>query len=230
MDRKTHHPAAAMRVIVVDDDPIFRTVALTKLQRMSHVVTEAGDGSSAWDAIVRGGADLALVDLEMPNMKGVELIRCIRSHPRTRHMPVVVITSRNDAEAVRGSLEAGATSFMTKPVNWSMFANHIDFLLRLHSAAETGRRSQGLLDRAQRSLVEVAVRLQDDCAGHVDRILEEAHAAMHQRGPGSEASVATSLASIVHEANAIGTLLEQLLTAVAHETNDGVVGDHAQAS
>lgn len=168
--------ADALRVLIADDDPIFRSLAMSKLVHLAHDVVEVGDGAAAWSKLAHEKFHLALVDLEMPFLKGSELIRCVRGHPRTRHLPVIVITSRNDADAVRDSLEAGATSFLTKPVNWSMFGNHIDYLLRLNRIAEDGRRAQDEARQTVQAITDLVSELSSDfqqAASNIGKLASE---------------------------------------------------------
>lgn len=131
--------SSSCRVLVVDDDPIFRQLCSTRLRTAGHQVEDYDDGISAWQRLKDGSFDLALIDLEMPSMNGFSLIQCVRSFPATRHMPLMVITTRDDAASVQKALEAGATGFLTKPINWSMFLPHVDHLLTLCRAAEEAR-------------------------------------------------------------------------------------------
>lgn len=178
MPTKKEKPLDALRVLIADDDPIFRSLAASKLVHLAHEVVEVGDGAAAWSKLAHEKFHLALVDLEMPHLKGSELIRCVRGHPRTRHIPVIVITSRNDAEAVRDSLEAGATSFLTKPVNWSMFGNHIDYLLRLNRIAEEGRRAQDEARQTVQAITGLVSELASDFQSATGRIAEQAAEAL----------------------------------------------------
>ncbi len=124
-----------LRVLVADDDPIVRSLIRSKIGVAGDVV-EAADGLEAWQLISKEVFQLALVDLEMPNLDGFTLIQCIRSHPATRHIPIIVVTCRNDHSALQRALEAGASSYMTKPLTWSMFNAHVKHLLRLSATAE----------------------------------------------------------------------------------------------
>ena len=119
------------RILLADDDVIFRSLCVAKLKSFGLEVVQAEDGVEAWHLLKDGGFALALLDVDMPNMGGVTLVQCIRTHPQTRHMPVVMITSREDVNSVRATLQAGATSYLTKPVNWSLFNDHISHLLTL---------------------------------------------------------------------------------------------------
>ena len=189
-----------LRILVVDDDPIFRSLAVSRLVKLAQEVVEAGDGAAAWSMLAREPFQLALVDLEMPNLRGDELIRCIRGHPRTRHMPVIVITSRNDAEAVRSSLEAGATSFLTKPINWSMFANHIDYLLKLNRIAERGHRAHEEAQETISSVTELAASLAAEMSKMTDRLEHSARAAIESWNvPNQTARAMAALQSLIKE-------------------------------
>lgn len=133
-DKAVLKPAGALRVIVADDDPIVRNLVASRVGIMADLV-EAADGLEAWDCIRKQDFHLAFVDLEMPNMDGFALIQCIRSYPRTRHMPVVVLTCHGDQDSLRRALEAGASSYMVKPLTWSMFNAHVKHLLELGASA-----------------------------------------------------------------------------------------------
>lgn len=125
----------AIKVVAADDDPIVRSLIHGKLVGMGCNAMMAEDGAEAWRLIRDKKADLAIVDLEMPNIDGFSLIQCVRGHPKTKHLPVIVVTSRTDAQAIQEAFAAGATSFLTKPVHWSTFESHIRYLMRLTEAA-----------------------------------------------------------------------------------------------
>lgn len=188
----------SLRILVVDDDPIFRSLAVSKLIRLAHEVIEAQDGATAWSKLAHEKFHLALVDLEMPHLKGDELIRCIRGHPRTRHIPVIVITSRNDSEAVRHCLEVGATSFLTKPVNWSMFGNHIDYLLRLCRIGEEGRRAQEEASQTVAAIGSLVSELSSEVLKATAKIATDARVILDTaRQPASERRVRAMLEALV---------------------------------
>lgn len=131
------------RILLADDDVIFRSLCVAKLKSFGLEVVQAEDGVEAWHLLKDGKFALALLDVDMPNMNGVAVVQCIRTHPQTRHMPVVMITSREDVSSVRLALQAGATSYMTKPVNWSLFNDHISHLLTLGKSVIGGASEVG---------------------------------------------------------------------------------------
>jgi CheY-like chemotaxis protein len=122
-------PLLNVDVLVADDDPIFRALATSRLLTVGCVTCQARDGGEAWN-IVRGQKiSLAVVDLDMPGLDGFSLIHCLRGHPQTRHIPIIVCTSREDQASMNEALMAGATSFFRKPVNWTVLEKHIEHLL-----------------------------------------------------------------------------------------------------
>lgn len=150
-------------VLVVDDDPITRNLIAAQLVQMQRRVEEAADGVEAWELLRSRAFDLAIVDLGMPHMNGYELIQCIRGHQLTRHLPVVVVTSTRNSQALNGALEAGATAFLTKPLAWSTFRPFIASLLRLTGAAsvaaECAAKAVGACERAIRAIDRGETRL-----------------------------------------------------------------------
>jgi DNA-binding response OmpR family regulator len=88
---------------------------------------------SAEDGLVRLGESrfhIALIDLEMPGMGGLEMIKRLRADPAHADLPVVVVTGRDDMRSIDLAYEAGATSFVTKPVNWRLMSYQLCYVLR----------------------------------------------------------------------------------------------------
>jgi len=120
----------AARILIADDDPILREFACVHLATPSVEVEVAEDGIVALERLRAGGIDLALIDLEMPRMDGFELIRVMRADEQLRHLPVVVVTGREDIVAVDRAYAAGATSFVTKPLNWRVLSHQLAYVLK----------------------------------------------------------------------------------------------------
>ena len=118
------------RILVVDDDPIMREVMAAHFGEMGYAVTEAEHGEEACDLIGGDHFALAVIDLSMPKLDGFGLLRYIRQHPRTVDLPVIVVTSNNDEASIERAYDLGASSFVTKPVNWHLFGHHALFVMR----------------------------------------------------------------------------------------------------
>jgi CheY-like chemotaxis protein len=106
-----------MRVLLVEDAPFLR-YAFGRLLRMhGYEVREANDGREALECIAEFRPQLVVTDLMMPVMDGVELIKRLHADPETADLPVVAITADATAQAERKARQAGATDFITKPID-----------------------------------------------------------------------------------------------------------------
>lgn len=123
---------AIRTVILADDDAIMREVASAKLAEAGYRVFTAADGAEALTILKQHGADLVISDLDMPVMSGFELTEAIRQDGRFGDLPVMVITASDSGDAVDQAFAAGATSFLAKPMNWSLFHHAVKFVLRAH--------------------------------------------------------------------------------------------------
>ena len=109
---------AGARVLVVDDNRINRHLLLALLERGGiTLIEQAEDGHDALVRIERFKPDLVLLDLMMPQMDGFEMCRRLRADPRWKSLPVLVQSSLNRAEDRARAFAAGATDYVTKPIN-----------------------------------------------------------------------------------------------------------------
>jgi CheY-like chemotaxis protein len=118
------------RVLVADDDPILREFATVHLATPSVEVEVAEDGLVALERLQQGGVDIALIDLDMPRMDGFELIERIRWDEALKHLPIVVVTGREDMIAIDRAYALGATAFVIKPLNWRLLSHQLAYVLR----------------------------------------------------------------------------------------------------
>lgn len=187
----------ATRALVADDDPILRGLMRARLAGIVDEVVEASDGLEAWQLLLGGTFHLAVVDLMMPSLNGFALIQCMRGHPRTRHMPIVVVTSSDDRASIHRALESGASAVMAKPVAWATFKAHVQHLMRLASSAEAAERAverQGRLIEAHATLFAALAGLSHSCLRRVGSALNEAScsSAAHPLLPEIEAAQAAA--------------------------------------
>jgi DNA-binding response OmpR family regulator len=159
------------RLLVADDDPILREFASVHLATPEVEVETAEDGVAAWESLQRGGFDLALVDLEMPNMDGFELIQHIRGHNTLKHLPIVVVTGREDMAAVDRAYALGATSFVVKPLNWRVLSHQLAYVLRNAREAAEVRKQLHLLQGMNEASAELLRLCGNNLSGPADAIL-----------------------------------------------------------
>lgn len=103
------------QILIVDDSPTIRRMVKTSLAGLAAEFVEAGSGLEAIERLALGEVALMILDLNMPDMHGFEVLGFIRGHSKYRQMPVLVLTTRGDDASRNGATRAGASAFMTKP-------------------------------------------------------------------------------------------------------------------
>ena len=117
-------------ILVVDDSPTMRRMIMASLRDLGDVGFEqAASGLEAIERLSLSPVDLVVLDLNMPDVHGLEVLRFVRSHERFATLPVVVLTTRGDDESRANALREGATRYLTKPFTPSSFAPEIGALL-----------------------------------------------------------------------------------------------------
>jgi CheY-like chemotaxis protein len=108
--------ASPPKVLVADDARVMRMLLRTWLERLGCVVHEAASGTEALATIAREPLDAALLDIHMPGLTGLQVLESARSDPRSRGLPIVIITTLGHASDVERGLKLGATAYLTKPL------------------------------------------------------------------------------------------------------------------
>ncbi len=104
------------RILVVDDSPTIRKMVRASLRPLAAFdFVEAGNGLEAIEQLALGPIALMILDLNMPDMHGIDVLKFLRRHPRSRDVPVVVLTTRGDDASREAAIAAGATQYLTKP-------------------------------------------------------------------------------------------------------------------
>ena len=138
------------RILVTDDDHLLTAVAAMALQTNGFEVDEAFDGAIALSLLQKFDYDLVVLDLEMPNISGFQVIEEMRAHPRLQNVPIIVVTSRADPIALEKSYDLGATSFVVKPIKWNVMMHHIRYAIRNSEMAAELRVAKCEADRASK--------------------------------------------------------------------------------
>ena len=125
------------RTLVVDDSPTMRRMVMASLRDVCEGgFAQAASGLEALEQLALGPASLMVLDLNMPDMHGLEVLKFVRNHPAFRRLPVIVLTTRGDDESRGAAMAAGASLYLTKPFAPHALAGHARALLNL---AETER-------------------------------------------------------------------------------------------
>ncbi|MEX1177133.1 MAG: response regulator [Nitriliruptor sp.] len=146
------------RVLIVDDDEDIRTYLDVTLALDGFEVIEAESGQQALDQARRGDPDLILLDVMMPGMDGLEVLRRLREDARTAHLPIVLLTARGQAADTVEGLDAGADGYLTKPFEAEVLLAHVRAALRRADQQSARNPLTGLPGNA-RILAELTDRL-----------------------------------------------------------------------
>jgi adenylate cyclase len=109
--------AQAGDLLVVDDNRVNRLLLGRALEQLGHTVTFAENGREALEALRQRRVDLVLLDIEMPEMDGYQVLAALASDPRLRDVPVVMMSSVEEVDSVARCIEMGAEDYLFKPVN-----------------------------------------------------------------------------------------------------------------
>ena len=104
------------KILIVDDSVTIRKMVRASLRGLeSTEFVEASNGLEAIEQLALGPVSLIVLDLNMPDMHGVDVLKFVRRHQSSRDVPVVVLTTRGDESSRETALAAGATQYLTKP-------------------------------------------------------------------------------------------------------------------
>ncbi|NWF92530.1 MAG: response regulator [Syntrophaceae bacterium] len=103
------------KVLIVDDEEIVRKFLRINLVKWGYEVQEATDGTEALDQLGHDHYDLLICDILMPNKDGWEVLKEVRSNPKTKDIPVIVLTAKNEDSDMFKGYELGANYYIPKP-------------------------------------------------------------------------------------------------------------------
>jgi EAL domain-containing protein (putative c-di-GMP-specific phosphodiesterase class I)/DNA-binding response OmpR family regulator len=121
-------------ILVVDDDASTRALVAIGLRRAGFDVLEAASGEAALGLIESQAIGLVVLDLSMPGMSGIDVVRALRERPKTATLPVILLTGRSDEYPLVTGLGAGADDYLTKPVGLDELVARIRAHLRRSTA------------------------------------------------------------------------------------------------
>jgi len=117
------------KILVADDDVDIRELVEFKLSTMGHDIVAVGDGAAAIDACMAQKPDLAVLDVMMPGVSGLDAIRAIRAEPNLADLPVILLTARAQESDVETGFDSGADDYITKPFSPRELASRVQALL-----------------------------------------------------------------------------------------------------
>ena len=105
------------KILIADDDDHYRTLIEKILKEAGHQIISASDGDLAWKKIQEESPDMAVLDVNMPGKNGFELCKLIRSTPKFKNMPVLILTVLSETDKQVKGYDLGADDYVPKPFN-----------------------------------------------------------------------------------------------------------------
>lgn len=165
-------------LLVVDDNEDFRVFMRYSLE-LQYRVKLAVNGKEAWEMMQEELPDLVISDVMMPQMDGNELCRLIKQDKRTAHIPVILLTARQNTEAKLEGLQTGADDYVTKPFNMTILGLRIRKLIELsrrHSVSQgkiEPTPSEIVITSLDEKLIEKAIKYVEDNMSRSELSVEE---------------------------------------------------------
>ena len=146
---------ASGRIVIVEDEEDILELVRHNLQREGYTVEGVGDGDEGLAAIREQTPDLAILDLMLPGMDGLEICRKLKANPETSSIPIIMLTARGEEADIVTGLEMGADDYITKPFSPRILSARVKACLRrprsaTHEAPDTAVRLHSIsLDPAK---------------------------------------------------------------------------------
>ncbi len=143
------------RILVVDDEDAFRQTLTSRLKRDGHEVDSAEDGEEAIKMLQSKLFDLALLDIRMPGIDGMGVLKFVKKHSRSTD--VIMLTGYGDIRLAVESMKLGASEFLTKPIDPEALTARVRSVLRAHDAEQAKERAKQELEQAKADFTAMLV-------------------------------------------------------------------------
>lgn len=135
-------------LLVIDDDVVVRSMLVKALQKQNYDVIEAVNGAQGVDLFRHHRPDMVLLDVLMPIMNGFDACQQMRQLDPERSVPIIMLTGLDDITSVDRAFDVGATDFITKPINWTLFTQRVRYALKSREMDFELRKSRHRVDHA----------------------------------------------------------------------------------
>ncbi|MGD9251637.1 MAG: response regulator [Desulfobacterales bacterium] len=209
---QTLAPKSQPHVLVIDDDEIMRSMAQGSLAEAGFQVAEAENGLQALRELETIRPDIILLDVLMPEMDGYETAAAIRRLSGFEMVPILIMTALDDLDSINRAYEAGATDFVTKPINWVILVQRIRYMMRAVQTMNDQKRLQKELQQAQK--LEAVATLAGGVAHDFNNLLQAilGSAELLRMDRLKDAPGISELEDIIAAVERGGKLVRQLLT------------------
>jgi DNA-binding response OmpR family regulator len=171
-------------ILVVDDDELNRDMLSRRLERKEYKVLVASDGSEALELAGRELIDMVILDIMMPGMSGLEVLKILRQTRSATELPVIMASAKGESQDVVNALELGANDYATKPLDFPVLLARIEAQLRLKVPFESEKAADPTgADMGTILLEPGAAKPDEDDAQKPDLVLDKARTASEAAGP-----------------------------------------------
>src|SRR5215207_3799046 len=150
-------------ILAVDDLPDNLEILQVRLEAQGYQVVTAADGEEALARIRETRPDLVLLDIMMPKLDGIAVVKAIRADPELRTLPVILVTAKADTRDVIEGLDAGGDDYLTQPFEHAALVTRVRSMLRQRVLHDQ-------LEERTRQLGEWVRKLEERLAAHVAAI------------------------------------------------------------
>lgn len=197
----------APSILVAEDDVATRALLRAALERANYRVRDFDNGADALAEITQHPPDVALLDIGMPQIDGLEVTRRLRRTPHTALLPIILVTARGRLEDKVAGLDAGASDFITKPFEPAELLARVRSNLRLSSALARLETTQDVLV----ALASAVDAKDPQTEHHCGRVADRAILIAQRAGLPSEEVEAVGYGAVLHDIGKIG-IAEAVLT------------------
>jgi len=171
-------------ILVVDDDELNRDMLSRRLERKEYRVLVASDGSEALEMAGGELLDLVILDIMMPGMSGLEVLKILRQTRSATELPVIMASAKGESQDVVNALELGANDYATKPLDFPVLLARIEAQLRLKVPFESEKAADSTgADMGTILLEPGAAKPDEDDAQKPELVLDKARTASEAAGP-----------------------------------------------
>jgi len=157
-------------ILVVDDVPDNVDILQMRLESQGYEVATAGDGAEALAKTRALQPDLVLLDIMMPKIDGIEVVKRLKADPSLPFIPIILVTAKADASDVIAGLESGGDDYLTKPVDHAALSARVRAMLRIKSLHDTVQAQAQRLEEQTAELGSWNKTLEERVAAQVDEI------------------------------------------------------------
>jgi DNA-binding response OmpR family regulator len=110
--------ARPSRLLIVDDNEMNRDMLARRLARKGYVIGLAGNAKELLERVKQDAVDLVLLDIEMPEISGIDALKTLREHYSPDELPIIMVTAKTQSDDIVTALDLGANDYLTKPIDF----------------------------------------------------------------------------------------------------------------